>query len=149
MTQNSASVRAPAESLVTCVAILEELGRIEGLLHEESARRDTPYLAERRLGLMREYCQWLTRRVSAEFLLVLRVQLERELRSMISPEAYQLFQRLEDIEDTAREIEATPDEELMARQREGSLFREVLDQVRLRDVVRLPLRESGREPSRE
>jgi hypothetical protein len=145
--QSNARTRAPSEALAGCLVVLDELRKIDGRLHNVAGRRDIPYFTERRLMLLNDYCQWLIRRVGTELLLILRVHLERELRRMISPDAYQVFERLEEVEDTARELEAGADQEIMARVRDGSLFRDILDQVRLRDVVGLTEGETGQNSS--
>jgi hypothetical protein len=135
--QSSVPPRAPSEALADCLSILDELRGIDGRLNEAAERRDFPYSLERRRAFLNTYCRWLIRRVGTEFLLILRVHLERELKGMISPDALQVFQRLEEVDDAARDLEAEADHELMARVRDGSLLRDVLDQLRLQDVAGL------------
>ncbi len=119
------SPEAPSEYL----AILADLKVIGERLHDMSGRRDISYLTDRRLTVLNHYCLWLTRRVSAEFLLILQIQLEQELKRGIGPQAYQMYLRLEDVADAAREVEMLDDRDLMARLREGALLREILEQV--------------------
>ncbi len=133
--QSSAAMRASTEGLAEYLTILTDLGRIDERLQEASGRRDIPYIVDRRLTILNQYCRWLTRRVSAEFFLLLQVHLEQELKRVIAPEAYQVFLRLEEVEDAARELEKLADRELMAKLREGTLVKEVLEQVRLGDVL--------------
>jgi len=117
------------ETLLEYLSILADLRVAGNRLQEMSGRRDVSYLADRRLTVLDHHCLWLTRRVSAEFLLFLQVQLEQELKRMIGPQAYQLYLRLEDVGDAAREVEMLDDHHLMGRLREGTLLREILDQV--------------------
>jgi len=119
------SVEALSESL----AILAGLRSVSDRLQEMSGRRDLSYLADRQMTVMNDHCTWLTKHVSAEFLLLLQIQLERELRRTISPEAYQLYLRLEDVGEVAREVEGLDGPELLTRLREGSLVREILGRV--------------------
>lgn len=127
--QNSAMADAPPGVLSEYLAILADLRVVDGHLREMSGRRDITYSADRRLTYLNNHCRWLTRRVSAECLLVLQVQLEQEFRRVISPDAYQMFLRLEEIEDAGREIEAFSNRELMNRLHEGTLVREAVDQA--------------------
>lgn len=133
--QASTATGGSPDAMSEHLALMAELGVIDQHLDEEAGRRDVPYLADRRIGALREYCHWLARRVSSEFLLVLKVRLERELKRVIGPEAYQMFLRFEEVEDAAREIETLPDSDLMAKVREGTLFRAVLEQVQLGDLL--------------
>lgn len=147
--QSGGLARSSTETLASCLTILEQLGGIHRHIQEAADRQDIPYLVERRLTLLSDHCQWLTRRVSTEFLLVLRIRLEQEFRRVVSPEAYQAFQRIRETEDAAREIEATGDLELMARLRDGTLLRGVLEQIRLRDVAGLDQSEVEQDPLRD
>lgn len=132
-----------AQMLSEHLAILDDLRVIYGRLHEESVRRDIPYVTERRLTFLTEYCRWLTRRVSAQTLLMLEVQIEQELKRIISPEAYQVFLRLEDVVEDAREMETLGDREVMARLADGTLLRGVAEQIRLGSASVPPQPSSG------
>jgi hypothetical protein len=124
-----ASEGLSAEAMSECLAILTSLRGISDQLQEMAGRRDLSYLADRRLTVMHDHCAWLASRVSAEFLLLLQIALERELRRVISPEAYQLYLRLEDVEEVAREVEALTGPAILARLRDGTLMREMLGRV--------------------
>lgn len=130
-----AAAATSTEALGEYLAILAEAGTIDERLREISGRRDIPYLVDRRLTQLHDHCRWLVRRVSAVFLLILEVNLEQEFKQIIGPEAYQLFLRLEEVVDAAREIETLSDRELMTRARDGTLLREVLEQAHLGDVL--------------
>ncbi|MDR7521679.1 MAG: hypothetical protein QN168_04355 [Armatimonadota bacterium] len=110
-------------------AILGELGAIGNRLAEMAGRRNITYLVDRRLAILLQYCLWLARRVSAECLLHHQIRLEQELKRLIGPEAYQVYLRLEDVEDAAREVDMLDDRDMMRRLREGTLAREILEQV--------------------
>ena len=143
--QTSAAVGGSPAVLSEYQTLMAELGVIDERLEEASGRRDTPYLVDRRLSALKEYGRWLARRISAEFLLVLKVQLEQELKRVIGPDGYQMFLRFEEVEDAAREIEALADDDLMARVREGALFRQILKQARLEELLGRP-RQHGTGP---
>lgn len=123
------------ELLSEYLSLLEELGGLDEQIEEALGRRDVSYLVDRRLKLLNDYCLWLARRVGAEFLLVLQVYLEQELKRAIPPEAYQMFLRFQEVEDTAREIEVLSDDIFMTRLRDGTVFRDILHQIRREDVM--------------
>lgn len=127
--QTGAVEGAPSHALSEYLAILADLKEIGNRLLDMSGRRDVSYLVDRRLTVLNHHCVWLTRRISTEFLLMLQIQLEQELKRVISPRAYETFIRLEDVADAAHEVEMLDDRELMAKLREGTLFREILEQV--------------------
>ncbi len=133
--QSDAAARATNEVLAEYLTILTDLATIDENLQGASGRRDIPYLVDRRLTILNDYCRWLTRRVSAEFFLILQVHLEQELKRVITLEAYRAFLRLEEVEDVAREVETLTDRELMVKLREGTLVKEVLEQIRLGDEL--------------
>jgi hypothetical protein len=121
----------PTELQASYLGILAELREIDAGIQESMGRHDVPYFTDRRLGTLADHCEWLTKRVSGELMLLLQVQVERDLKRMISEEAYQLFLRLEEIETVARDLDELNGNALMERLREGTLIREILEQVRL------------------
>ena len=133
--QRDAAGGTSPDALSEYRALLADLGAIDEGLEEASGRRDISYLTDRRLNLLKDYSSWLARRVGTEFLLVLQVRLEQELKRLIGPESYRMFLHFQEVEDVAREVEALSDQELMARVREGTLFREILGQVRLGEIL--------------
>lgn len=126
--QRRAAEGALPEALSGYRAILSDLRVVSIRLREMSGHRDISYLADRRLTTLGNYCLWLTRRVSAEFLLILQIYFEQELKRLISPDAYRMYLRLEDVADVAREVEMLDDRTLMARLRDGSLLEQVVPQ---------------------
>lgn len=117
------------DALVECLELLAELREIAGRLHEMAGRRDISYFADLRLTALRNHCLWLVRRTSGEFLLLLQIHFEATLRRLIGPNAYQVYLRLEDVEDVAREVESMSDHDLLARLRDGTLLRENVEQM--------------------
>ena len=138
---------APTELQASYLGILAELREIDAGIQESMGRHDVPYFTDRRLATLADHCEWLTKRASSELMLLLQVQVERDLRRMISPEAYQLFLRLEEIETIARDLDDLTGNALMERLREGTLLREILEQVRLGsgETAPTPPRESSSE----
>jgi hypothetical protein len=136
--QASLETRPPADLLADCLTLLSQLKELDQRLEEVSARRDLPYGTHLRLTFLNGNCRWLTRRISTEVVLALQVHLEQRFRRLVDPQAYQLFLRLDELSDAGREIEALSDRELMSRLRDGTLVRDVLESVRLMDVVPWP-----------
>jgi hypothetical protein len=132
--QSGRTLATSTRVLADYVRLLSELGSLHKQLGDAVGRRDISYLTDRRVSLLGDYCHWLTRRVSSEFLLVLQVLLEQELKQVMGPETYQIFLRFEEIEDAAREIETLPEGEFMTRLHDGTLVRELLELVRIGDV---------------
>jgi hypothetical protein len=126
--QSRVAEGALPDALSGYLVTLSDLRMIGDRLRDMSGRRDLSYLADRRLTALGNYCVWLVRRVSAEFLLLQQIHLEQELKRLISADAYRMYLRLEDVADTARELEMLDDRSLMTRLREGSM-RETLEQV--------------------
>ncbi len=139
LASQSAAVTSGSPAVLSeYLTLMAELGVIDERLEEAADRRDNPYLIDRRLSSLKDYCRWLARRVSTEFSLVLKVHLEQGLKKIIGPDAYQTFLQFEEVADASREIETLPDHELMARLREGTVFREILKQVRMADLLAHP-----------
>jgi hypothetical protein len=132
--QATATQSDPAVVLLAYLNILADLGALAERLHEASVRRDISFVADRRLMFLSDFCRWLARRVSTEFLLILRISLEQDLKDAISPEACLKFLRLEEVEDAARDVEALSDKDLIGKLRIGTLFRDILDQISLGGV---------------
>ena len=127
--QSRSTEGGSSEILLEYLTLLADLRVVGNRLQEMTGRRDLSYLVDRRLTVLHHHCLWLTRRVSGEFLLLLQIQLEQELKRTIGPHAYQLYLRLEDVGDAAREVEMLDDRDLLGQLREGTLMREILDQV--------------------
>jgi hypothetical protein len=132
--QSSRVPSASTKVLADYVRLLSELATTHRQLGEAVGRRDISYLTDRRLNLLEDYCHWLSRRVSSEFLLVLQVLLEQEMRRAMSPAAYQIFLRFEEIEDTVNEIETLPDKEFMNRLNDGVLLQELVELARAGEI---------------
>jgi len=127
--QSRSAERPSSEILLEYLGILADLRVAGNRLQDMSGRRDLSYLTDRRLTVLHHHCIWLTRRVSAEFLLLLQVQIEQELKRAIAPETYQLYLRVQDVGDASREVETLDDRGLMCRLRDGTLLGEILDQI--------------------
>jgi hypothetical protein len=145
--QGRAADGALRDALAGYLVTLSDLRMASDRIRDVSGRRDLSYLADRRLTALSNHCVWLVRKVSAEFLLILQLQLEQELKRVIDPDAYRMYLHLEDVADTARELEMLDDRSLMARLREGSM-RETLELALSGEAFPWRQRsDSGAEPS--
>lgn len=133
--QARATESEPMMALEAHLNILYDLRGVAERLHEAAQRRDISYLADRRLALLTDHCRWLARRVTAEFLLILGVYLEQDLKDTICSEGYQKFLRLEEVEDAALEVESLSDKDLMGKLQIGTILSEVLDQAGLHHLL--------------
>ena len=118
---NVAGDDVSANTRAQYLVILGDLRVIANRIEDIADRRDLSYLTARRVNLLKHYCLWLSRRMSAEFLLMLQIQLEQEFKGLVGPQTYQTYLHLEEVADTAREINALLDNELLLRLRDGSL----------------------------
>jgi hypothetical protein len=134
----SVAARGTPTVLSEYLTLMAEVGVIDERLEEASSQRDASYMAARRVRSLRDYSRWLARRVSTEFLLLLEAHLETELKRLIGPDAYELFLRFEEVEEAAHEIGALSDDDLMARAREGTVFRRILNRVRVWELPARP-----------
>lgn len=92
--------------------MIGEVRRVLALVKEAEERRDLTYRATHRLRELHSRCLWLYRRIVQERLFARRVELERQLKAAISPEAYEIYLALQvcDIEEEA--TTSTRDEQL-------------------------------------
>ncbi len=137
--QAAAEARPPAEVLGEYLVLLQQVKEVDQRLEGAAGRRDLQYGMHLRLRYLNDNCRWLSRQIAAEVVLTLQVHLEQRFKRATDPDAYQMFLRLEELADTGREIERLSDRELMERLRDGTLVRDVLEAVRLADVVAWPL----------
>jgi hypothetical protein len=136
--QAGAETREAAELLTEYLTLLNQLRGLDQRLEAAAGRRDLQYGVHLRFLYLNDNCRWLARRILAEMVLTLQVHLEQRFRRLVDPDVYQMFLRLDELADTGREIESMPDRELMSRLRDGTLVRDVLEAVRLADVVAWP-----------
>lgn len=133
--QAEAEARPPADVLADYLALLGRVRDLYVRLEDTSGRRDVSYGMHLRLEFLHGACRWLARRISAEVVLAMQVQLEQRFRQVVDADAYQVYLRLEELTDAGREIEALSDRELLGRLRDGTLVRDVLETLRLADVL--------------
>ncbi len=95
--------------------VVGELRRILRSVTELEGRRDVTFDDLRRLHALRARTVWLYRRIAQERLFARKVQLEERLKSMIPPEAYEVYLELQACEVEEDADRAATDEELAAR----------------------------------
>lgn len=95
--------------------LVGDLRRVLAAVVELEGRRDVTFPHLDRLRTLRARAVWLYRRLVQERLFARKVQLEEKLKSVISPEAYEVYLELQacDVEEEADR--AATDEELAAR----------------------------------
>lgn len=79
---------------------------------EMKERRDLGFKALQELQLAEEHCIWLYRKIHFEEAFFKKLHLERRLRSLISADAFAVYQELLDAEDQERELLGMPDDEI-------------------------------------
>jgi len=95
--------------------VVGELRRVLRSVTELEGRRDVTFDDLRRLHALRARTVWLYRRIAQERLFARKVQLEERLKSMIPPEAYEVYLELQACEVEEDADRAATDEELAAR----------------------------------
>jgi hypothetical protein len=94
------------------------LGQLRHLLEgvvELEGRRDATYPDLHRVQTLKARVVWLYRRLAQERLFTRKLQLEERLRSLMSPEAYDVYLELQACEVEEEADRAATDEELVAR----------------------------------
>ncbi len=95
--------------------VVGELRRVLRAVMDLEERRDLTFEDIRRLQALRTRTVWLYRRVTQERLFAKKLQLEEQLKSMIPPEAYEVYLKLQACEVEEEADQAATDEELAAR----------------------------------
>lgn len=95
--------------------LVGDLRRVLTAVVELEGRRDVTFPHLDRLRTLRARAVWLYRRLVQERVFARKVQLEEKLKSVINPEAYEVYLELQacDVEEEADR--AATDEELAAR----------------------------------
>lgn len=96
-------------------ALSADLRRCYKLLADAAGRRDLGFRAIIELEHLTNQCLWLYRKVHLEQTFYTKLDLEGKLRSLISPEAYGLYQEILCIEDCERGLLAQTDADLRNR----------------------------------
>lgn len=97
------------------VRLVGDLRRVFGLVAELEGRRDATFPDLSRLQTLRTRVLWLYRRLAQERLFARKAQLEERLKSLMGPEAYQVYLELQACEVEEEATRAATDEELAAR----------------------------------
>ncbi len=95
--------------------LVADLRRVLTAVVELEGRRDVTFPHLDRLRTLRARAVWLYRRLLQERLFARKVQLEETLKSVISPEAYEVYLELQACEVEEEADRASTDEELAAR----------------------------------
>jgi hypothetical protein len=95
--------------------ILGDLRRVLAALAEVDGRRDMTFPTVERLRGVRARAVWLYRRLVQEQVFARKAALEQKLKSLISPEAYQVYLSLQECELEEDADRAASDEELALR----------------------------------
>lgn len=95
--------------------ILDDLRRVLSALAEMDGRRDVTFLSLQRLQGVRTRALWLYRRLVQEQVFARKSALEQKLKSLISPEAYQVYLSLQECELEEEAERLASDEDLALR----------------------------------
>ncbi len=91
------------------------------ILEDERDRRDLNFSTHRRLSALADWCRWMVRKLADECFLRVRLDLERKLKAMLSTGAIELYLRIDELGDMAKEIAEMSDADLGSQMRQGQL----------------------------
>jgi len=78
-------------------------------LVEMEERRDLSFKTTKELLEIDQHCMWLFRRIHLQQIFLRKLSLEANLRSLVSPEAFSIYQTLLGLDDEEREAQSTDD----------------------------------------
>jgi len=81
-----------------------DLGRCYRQITETSGRRDLSFSIIASLDELDQWCLWLYRKTHLEQAFFEKLHLEQRLRTLISPEAFEVYQELLNVEEREREF---------------------------------------------
>lgn len=103
----------PPGDIVTELGLLaKELGRCYQRSEEIQDRRDIGFRTQARVKDLERHCIWLRRRIQLEQSFFQRWQLETKLRSLISTEAFGVYQEILDSEESTRDFSMREDRDI-------------------------------------
>jgi hypothetical protein len=95
----------PLEDFISELAFLaKDLQRCFRRVVDMKERRDLGFATLRDLGVVESHCVWLHRKIRLEQAFFRKLHAETKLRSMLSAEAFEVYQELLDAEDQEREF---------------------------------------------
>ncbi|MCS7173108.1 MAG: hypothetical protein N0A24_06890 [Armatimonadetes bacterium] len=100
--------------------LLVDLQRSYRRAEELLDRRDLLFSHEQKLRQILQHHVWLYRRIHLEQFFLSKLRLEAQLRSMISEEAFELYQDLQGIDELERAFLLKTDQEVQLSLRESS-----------------------------
>ncbi len=106
------------------------------ILEDERERRDLTFSTHRRLSALADWCRWMVRKLADECFLRVRLDLEWKLKAMLSSGALELYLRIDELGDMAKEIAEMSDADLGSQMRQGQLAGVLVDQLSAFSVVR-------------
>lgn len=95
--------------------VVGDVRRVLSSVVELEGRRDATYPDLHRLRTLRARAVWLYRRLAQERLFSRKLQLEERLKSLISPEAYEVYLELQACEVEEEADRTATDDDLAAR----------------------------------
>jgi len=105
----------PVDNLAGELSLLSrDLGRCYRRLSDLRDRRDLTFKTQRKLERLQEQCIWLYRKAHREVAFFKKLDLETRLRSLISGDAFDVYQQLLCAEDDERRLAARDDTALAA-----------------------------------
>lgn len=105
----------PPEAVVSELAFLSrDLKAGFRRLVEMEERRNLGFAATRELGEIDQHCTWLFRKIHLQQIFLRKLTLEADLRSLVSAEAFALYQSLLTLDDEEQEMLNKSDAQLRA-----------------------------------
>lgn len=108
--------------------LISQTQSLYGILEDERDRRDLSFSTHRRLSALAEWCRWMVRKLADECFLRVRLDLEQKLKATLSTSALELYLRIDELGDIAKEMAEMSDADLGNQMREGQLAGVLVDQ---------------------
>lgn len=99
------------------------------VLEDERDRRDLSFSTHRRLSALADWCRWMVRKLADECFLRVRLDLEQKLKAMLSAGALELYLRIDELGDMAKEIVELSDADLGSQMRQEQLAGVLVDRL--------------------
>jgi hypothetical protein len=105
----------PPEGVVSELSLLSrDLKSCFRRLVDMQERRDLSFKDTKELQEVDQYCVWFFRRIRVQQTFLKKLSLEAKLRSLVSPEAFNIYQALLNLDEEEREVVANDEAKIRA-----------------------------------